>query len=388
MPPPGSPPRPTAFAIPNNIFGNNNGYVPVSADIPTNIGRSGWLRRNLGRLLPGGSSSTTGTLVGGGTNNDGVFANITSKPTTSTAGLDRAEEGTSTVHIAPEFVQKDAPPTYGEAQADAVPPYWDTTVVAPANSGEELIVEGLAPGHLFSFVTSFLISFSFQFLGMFQNYIIESLDNLLFSGFLLTSVLASTHAAKFGSRAGLGITLVQYGFYLRGNIKDDLAASANGWPGEAEPHPTFASAQEADDWYASKTSQPGGYSDIPSLGTGDYVVPQEVAMATDWLSFFLMTVGWLLFLTSVLGFWRVKRWEHSIQQSTVQSNLFERPIGVFPEGVSRDIRRIFARLPAEPESPERQSPTSAPIMLNRADLPPMDEETRRQYEAALHIDRQ
>src|ERR1700743_1627391 len=28
MPPPGSPPRPSARALPNNIFGNSNGYVP------------------------------------------------------------------------------------------------------------------------------------------------------------------------------------------------------------------------------------------------------------------------------------------------------------------------------------------------------------------------
>lgn len=36
---------------------------------------------------------------------------------------------------------------------------------------------------------------------------------------------------------------------------------------------------------------------------------------TEWLSFFLMTVGWFILLTSVLGFWRVKRWERGILAS-------------------------------------------------------------------------
>jgi len=33
---------------------------------------------------------------------------------------------------------------------------------------------------------------------------------------------------------------------------------------------------------------------------------------TEWLSFLLMTVGWFILLTSLLGFWRVKRWERGV----------------------------------------------------------------------------
>jgi len=36
---------------------------------------------------------------------------------------------------------------------------------------------------------------------------------------------------------------------------------------------------------------------------------------TEWLSFFLMTIGWFILLTSLLGFWRVKRWERGIMAS-------------------------------------------------------------------------
>jgi len=169
MPPPGSPPRPSARALPNNIFGNSNGYVPDTT-VPAfpSRPRSGWLQRTFGSWLPASLAPSTASqqrVIGGGNGNDGVFANVTAKPTTSTSNnLSRAEQGSSNPHIVPEFEQKDVPPTYAEAQLDAVPPYWDTTVLTPG-AGEDLIVEGFPPGHVFTFVTSFFISFSFQFIG-------------------------------------------------------------------------------------------------------------------------------------------------------------------------------------------------------------------------------
>lgn len=39
----------------------------------------------------------------------------------------------------PEDAQKDAPPSYASAQADAVPPYWETTIHAPSS---------LSPGNI------------------------------------------------------------------------------------------------------------------------------------------------------------------------------------------------------------------------------------------------
>jgi hypothetical protein len=58
-------------------------------------------------------------------------------------------------------------------------------------------------GSVFSFIWNGMISTSFQLVG-----------------FLLTYLLHSTHAAKNGSRAGLGITLIQYGFYMKGSPDD------------------------------------------------------------------------------------------------------------------------------------------------------------------------
>ena len=108
-PPPGSPPRPSAFALPGNVFGNDNGYIPVFSDIRPVPRQGNWFTKRVRRWLPGRSLPTPGQRVGGGTQMDGVFANVVAKP--STAENPRAlEEGTSNVHIAPEFEQNDVPP--------------------------------------------------------------------------------------------------------------------------------------------------------------------------------------------------------------------------------------------------------------------------------------
>jgi hypothetical protein len=54
-----------------------------------------------------GGSSTSGRPVGGGIENDGVFANINAKP-----GRGRiVQDGESGVHVVPEEVQKESPPS-------------------------------------------------------------------------------------------------------------------------------------------------------------------------------------------------------------------------------------------------------------------------------------
>ncbi|KIM33151.1 hypothetical protein M408DRAFT_325964 [Serendipita vermifera MAFF 305830] len=381
MPPPGSPPRPSALALPNNVFGNSNGYVPDTSTLATP--QTSWFQRNVAKWNPLSSTRRPAGPVGSGNGNDGVFANLSAKPTASSVpndDLSRAEQGGSNnAHIVPEFEQKDVPPTYADAQRDAVPPYWDTTVLAPAGAGDDMLVEGFPPGHVFSFVTSLFISFSFQFIG-----------------FMLTSILATTHAAKFGSRAGLGITLVQYGFYLRGNVREQIALAndVNGWPVGAEPHPTFTSAPEANAYYSSVAPlpTPSAFPDVPSMGSGDYALPSEVTMATDWLSFFLMTIGWLLFLTSLLGYWRIKRWERSLRSSSPApaqtTNEFP---GLYAstvrEGVSRDLVRLFRRMPQGTDADAHQTDVSQPVPQIHPDLA-NDPEARRRYEHALAVDRQ
>jgi hypothetical protein len=88
LPPPGSPPRPSASALPNDI-GNSNGLIPSPSDVrPVDAPRQNWLRRTARSLLPTSlvhrlhldyELTSPGTF-GGGSNNDGVFANVAAKP--------------------------------------------------------------------------------------------------------------------------------------------------------------------------------------------------------------------------------------------------------------------------------------------------------------------
>jgi len=54
----------------------------------------------------------------------------------------------------------------------------------------------------------------------------------------------------------------------------------------------------------------------------DMTVANEAT--TYWLSFFLMTIGWFILLTSLLSFWRVKRWERNILASQRETSVSSR----------------------------------------------------------------
>ena len=93
-PPPGSPPPPSSSALPND-YGNSNGLVPsTSSAHPADLAaayapRRSWLLRTAANVLPAPyvrrwgldyEQPAAGRVVGGGVNNDGVFANVTAKP--------------------------------------------------------------------------------------------------------------------------------------------------------------------------------------------------------------------------------------------------------------------------------------------------------------------
>jgi hypothetical protein len=86
--PAGEPPGPSTSAFPNS-FGNSNGYVPETHDLDASeLGpRRGWLTRAAASVLPASAVRKWGLdyerpvgSIGGGTGNDGVFANVTAKP--------------------------------------------------------------------------------------------------------------------------------------------------------------------------------------------------------------------------------------------------------------------------------------------------------------------
>ncbi|KAJ7590845.1 hypothetical protein C8J56DRAFT_934022 [Mycena floridula] len=323
-PPPGSPPPPSSVALPN-AFGNSNGLIPSFSVQPGP--KPNWFQRTIRGVLPTQlAERITGQrrpqgAVGGGLNNDGVFANVTAKPT-----FVRIQEGDETF-IVPEDTRPEAPPSYAAAQADSVPPYWETTVHAPFNSDSvgEMIIDSLPTGSLFSFLWNLLVSISFQFVG-----------------FLLTYLLHQTHAARLGSRAGLGVTLIQYGFALRGRVDNSYAEGETSMWGDWNPKPTD-NAEPEESRRSTNATMPVLSEEQASMLVAD--------ATTEWLSFFLMTVGWFILLTSLLGFWRVKRWERGIlasqqqPQTTSQATQTDRPISQFDRlfGVHSIPRSEFFR---------------------------------------------
>lgn len=267
FPPPGSPPGPTSRALPND-YGNSNGLMP-SSPVRNSQRRAGpsFFRRAVGALLPSHyvrvpTEAQPSRTIGGGMDNDGVFANVMAKPQRSQ--VVRTENGE--VYVVPEDSNhKDIPPvsiilfffhdppahqkpqSYADAQADAVPPYWETTIHAPASRdpNADMIIGDMPTGSLWVFAANCVISFFFQFVG-----------------FLLTYLLHTSHAGKYGSRAGLGITLIQFGFYSR----------------SAEPAPDGAQLE---------VEKPKDASTSP---TGDEEMLPTVS-SRDWLAFLFMTIG-------------------------------------------------------------------------------------------------
>lgn len=276
-PPPGSPPGPSTVARPND-WGNSNGLLPTSpiASSAPRLPRPSFFRRVVGSILPTHyvqvpTSSHTQRPV----ENDGVFANVMAKPQPAQTVRTVDQDGNVNIHLVPEdSVQKEAPPSYATAQADAVPPYWETTVHVPADSdgaGSTMFIDDLPSGTVWIFFLNLVISFFFQFVG-----------------FLLTFLLHTSHAAKFGSRAGLGLTLIQYGFYSRSMAADTDVSNGS-----------------------SNQEDPNVVPDPDSVEVSGGVVSTR-----DWLSFLLMTLGWFLLLSSTVSFWRVKRWENSIRSTS------------------------------------------------------------------------
>ncbi|KAF8630334.1 hypothetical protein AX15_002984 [Amanita polypyramis BW_CC] len=202
--------------------------------------------------------------------------------------------------IVPEDSRNEIPPSYAAAQADAVPPYWDTVVHAPfaPDAMGEMIIDSLPTGSLFSFLWNMLVSVSFQFVG-----------------FLLTYLLHTTHAARLGSRAGLGVTLIQYGFALRAHM-DGADGEPVSWGNWKPQQPTVPPGSVGGNSY-----DPNYNATLPNADntTTEQAGSMFADATTEWLSFFLMTIGWFILLTSILGFWRVKRWERGILASQHES---------------------------------------------------------------------
>jgi len=141
-------------------------------------------------------------------------------------------------------------------------------------SPDEIYIDGLPVGSVFAFLWNGMISMSFQVVG-----------------FLLTYLLHTTHAAKNGSRAGLGITMIQYGFYLKGSSKGDADATTTSTPADPNAHDFSADALE-------------GMVDGASRLSG-----------TDILAYGLMVIGWFILIRAVSDYLRARHMKAVVMQT-------------------------------------------------------------------------
>lgn len=205
-------------------------------------------------------SASRGRVMGGGMGSDGVFANLSARP----------ERGN------PESEKEEQPPTYEQAAADAAPPYWETTILAPGFGGtDEVYIDGMPVGSFFSFVWNGMISIAFQPL----------------IGFLLTYLLHSTHAAKNGSLAGLGVTLIHSGFLMKGESDGTPRNDSDGYADPTDPNSHDFSQNE---------SMEGDFGSISG---------------SEWLGYLMMVVGWFILIRSVAELMRARRHEELVLQS-------------------------------------------------------------------------
>ncbi|EPE04388.1 metal homeostatis protein bsd2 [Ophiostoma piceae UAMH 11346] len=228
---------------------------------------------------PSTTAAQSGRVYGGGIQSDGVFSNLVARP-------DTGEE------------KEELPPTYEQAAADAAPPYWETTILAPGLGGlDEVYVDGMPVGSIFSFIWNGMISMSFQVVG-----------------FLLTYLLHSTHAAKNGSRAGLGITLIQYGFYMRSSGDETPAPGGNGGMSAAG---AAAAGGKTTEGFAAPPDPNAHSFDPGSVTPGGGSSDNGLADfgSSEWVAYVVMIVGWFVLIKAVSDYYRARRHEQLVLQS-------------------------------------------------------------------------
>ncbi|QLL30636.1 hypothetical protein HG536_0A04530 [Torulaspora globosa] len=120
-----------------------------------------------------------------GASYDGVFSNLSAKPDINNDATTGSE---------------DNPPTYDEAAVDMAPSYYGVDEDGSGMYYNEICIEGLPVGNLANLIWNMVVSSSFQFIG-----------------FLITYILHTSHAAKQGSRFGLGLTFMGYAYSMSPN---------------------------------------------------------------------------------------------------------------------------------------------------------------------------
>jgi hypothetical protein len=239
--------------------------------------------------------------------------------------------------------------SYQVAQLDSAPPYFDVSVHA-LDPTADMIIDDLPTGSLVLFAANTFISFFFQFVG-----------------FLMTYIMHTSHAAKYGSRAGLGLTLLQFGWYSKQNAQETINnyESGIGFTGDGSDAARFANGT----W-----GEGGMWMHGSSNGTVSW--PQEEApvvtpeMAASyaatraWIAFLLMAMGWVILVSSIYGFWRVKRWERSVRASAMAASGASTSTSAAPfrERVRERVRRGLANIRARRQRDRGRGEEATPMV--------------------------
>ncbi|EMG50498.1 hypothetical protein G210_3129 [Candida maltosa Xu316] len=223
-------------------------------------------------ITTGRMQTNSGRFIGQGT--DGVFRNLMAKPETEEM---RQEQELN-------------PPSYEEAAADASPEYWESTMISPMYE-DEVFVKGLPVGNIANFVWNGLVTVAFQFVG-----------------FILCYLLHTSHAAKEGSRAGLGVNLIMYGWNL---IPKNF--------GHPDQLPKKFQPDDPNNFDIDKNAKIGGKVD--SYSSGVFISDSTKENVDEWLkssasapyvAYGLIAFGLFIILKAVVDYYRVKQLERAI----------------------------------------------------------------------------
>lgn len=209
-----------------------------------------------------------GSFVGQGT--DGVFRNLMAKPDTE----------------AERVTQEQHPPTYEEAAADASPEYWETTMLGPMYENE-VFVQGLSVGNLANFVWNALVTVAFQLVG-----------------FILCYLLHTSHAAKQGTRAGLGVMFIMFGY-------DRIPSNF----GRSDKIPVRYEPDDPDQFDITKSTPFKAGSKVDSFHLLMFSQQDSVLLAntkTPYLAYGLIAFGLFIIIKAEIDYYKVKQKEKQI----------------------------------------------------------------------------
>ncbi|QLG72679.1 hypothetical protein HG535_0D03870 [Zygotorulaspora mrakii] len=205
-----------------------------------------------------------------GANFDGVFSNLSAKPDCQTNSSGS---------------EQDHPPTYDEAAVDMAPSYYGVDDYSGLYNNE-ICIEGLPVGNLANLIWNIVVSSSFQFIG-----------------FLITYILHTSHAAKQGSRFGLGITFLGYAYSM---IPNNVTSKVG--KDKALDRVELQNPNEYDDLSpSSRPAKSGGYTS--NLSSGLKQEKRELPA----LAVVIGLLGGFIILKSIYDYVKVKKMEHKYQ---------------------------------------------------------------------------